>query len=110
MSQPDQPGSGGGDAGNHPGAAGPTLPRHFGNRQLSDNPEPVADGATSGTATPEPVTEQPEPVTEDAMKERIAAELEAVRQRSLGLTTQLLDEPDLVRAHQVHLKLAHLLG
>ena len=32
---------------------------------------------------------------EDALKELIAAELEAVRDRSLGLTTDVLDGPEL---------------
>lgn len=36
---------------------------------------------------------------ESGVKERIAAELEAVRHRSFGLTTQVLDDPELVSQH-----------
>ena len=36
---------------------------------------------------------------ETALKERIAAELEGVRRRSVGLTTAVLDQPELLRQH-----------
>ena len=50
-----------------------------------------ADAAPTGALPTGPL-----PADEDALKELIAGELGAVRERSLGLTTGVLDEEELV--------------
>ncbi len=47
----------------------------------------------------DPFTTSPDQLDEDGFKERVAAELERVRQRSFGLTTAVLDEEDLTAQH-----------
>ena len=43
----------------------------------------------------------PATTDDDALKDYVADELERVRQRSLGLTTAILDDDELTRQHSV---------
>src|SRR5690606_28891433 len=74
-----------------PGRAAATAVRGGSDMTPANRRPAPADAAPTGALPTGPL-----PADEDALKELIAGELGAVRDRSLGLTTEVLDEEELV--------------